>query len=124
MACRCAACSIAPLLGNRNRNTSVRITIHSFVFPRWLANLRVREIEEIKSVPYAPVSHPFVERLIGTIRHELLDRAFFWNATVLARKLDEFRTYYNTQRVHRALDGIPPTCKPGNTQQFGAALAS
>ena len=32
MACRCAACSIAPLLGNRNRNTSVRITIHSFVF--------------------------------------------------------------------------------------------
>src|SRR5580693_5655588 len=31
MACRCAACSIAPLLGNRNRNTSVRITIHSFV---------------------------------------------------------------------------------------------
>ena len=33
MARRCAACSIAPLLGNRNRNnTSVRITIHSFVF--------------------------------------------------------------------------------------------
>ena len=63
-----------------------------FRFHRWLANLRVREIEEIKSVPYAPVSHPFVERLIGTIRHELLDRAFFWNATDLARKLDEFRT--------------------------------
>src|SRR5208337_22943 len=39
-----------------------------FRFHRWLANLRVREIEEIKSVPYAPVSHPFVERLIGTIR--------------------------------------------------------
>jgi len=30
-----------------------------------VANLRVREIEEMKSVPYAPVSHPFVERLIG-----------------------------------------------------------
>jgi hypothetical protein len=28
-------------------------------------NLRVLEIEEIKSVPYTPVSHPFVERLIG-----------------------------------------------------------
>jgi hypothetical protein len=38
-----------------------------FRFHRWLANLRVREIEEVKSVPYAPVSHPFVERLIGTI---------------------------------------------------------
>src|SRR6266581_3588248 len=39
-----------------------------FRFHRWLANLRVLEIDEIKSVPYAPVSHPFVERLIGTIR--------------------------------------------------------
>lgn len=31
-----------------------------FRFHRWLANLRVLQIEEIKSVPYAPVSHPFV----------------------------------------------------------------
>jgi hypothetical protein len=59
-----------------------------FRFHRWLANLREREIEEIKSVPYAPVSHPFVERLIGTIRREMLDRAFFWNATDLERKLE------------------------------------
>jgi hypothetical protein len=44
-------------------------------FHRWRANLRVREIEEVKSVPDAPVSHPFVERLIGTIRREYLDRA-------------------------------------------------
>ena len=28
-----------------------------FRFHRWLANLRVLEIEEIKSVPYAPASH-------------------------------------------------------------------
>jgi len=58
-----------------------------FRFHRWLANLRVLEIDEIKSVPYAPVSHPFVERLIGTIRREYLDRAFFWNAVDLGRKL-------------------------------------
>ena len=31
-----------------------------FRFHRWLANLRVLDIEEIKSVPYVPVSHPFV----------------------------------------------------------------
>src|SRR6202521_948536 len=43
-----------------------------FRFHRWLANLRVLDIEEIKSVPYTPVSHPFVERLIGTIRREYL----------------------------------------------------
>lgn len=42
-----------------------------FHFHRWLANLRVLAIEELKSVPYTPVSHPFIERLIGTIRREL-----------------------------------------------------
>src|SRR4051812_42550985 len=44
-----------------------------FRFHRWLANLRIFEIEEIKSVPYTPTSHPFVERLIRIIREELLD---------------------------------------------------
>jgi putative transposase len=47
-----------------------------FRFHRWLANLRVLEIEEIKSVPCGPVSHPFVERLIGTLRREYFDRIF------------------------------------------------
>jgi hypothetical protein len=56
-----------------------------------------------------PVSHPFVERLIGTIRREFLDRVFFWNVTDLARKLDEFTDYYNARRVHRSLDGTTPT---------------
>src|SRR5262245_53881742 len=35
-------------------------------FHQWQANLRVLEIQEIKTVPYVPLSHPFVERLIGT----------------------------------------------------------
>jgi putative transposase len=58
-----------------------------FRFHRWKANLRVLGIEEVKSVAYAPVSHPFIERLIGTIRREYLDQTFFWDATDLARKL-------------------------------------
>ncbi len=37
-----------------------------FRFHRWLANLRVLDIEEIKTVSFIPQSHPFVERLIGT----------------------------------------------------------
>jgi hypothetical protein len=43
-------------------------------FQRWQGNLRVLEIQEIKTVPYVPLSHPFVERLIGTIRREYLDQ--------------------------------------------------
>ncbi len=42
-----------------------------FRFHRWLANLRLLEVDEIKSVAQVPVSHPFIERLIGTICREL-----------------------------------------------------
>jgi putative transposase len=35
-------------------------------FDQWQANLRILEVAEIKTVPYVPLSHPFVERLIGT----------------------------------------------------------
>ena len=31
-----------------------------FKFHRWRANLRIFEVEEIKSVPYVPTSHPFI----------------------------------------------------------------
>ena len=47
---------------------------------RWMANLRILEIDEIKTVPHVPLSHPFVERLIGTMRREFLDHVLFWNA--------------------------------------------
>ena len=89
---------------------------------RWLANLRVLEIEEIKSVPYTPVSHPFVERMIGTIRREYLDSMFFWSAVDLTRKLGEFRDYYNAHRVHRALAGSTPAQRAGAPSPDAAAL--
>jgi hypothetical protein len=56
-----------------------------FRFHRWRANLRILEIDEVKTVPFVPCSHPFVERLIGTVRREYLDRILFWNAGDLER---------------------------------------
>ena len=47
---------------------------------RWTATLRLLEIDEIKTVPHVPLSHPFVERLIGTMRRECLDHVLCWNA--------------------------------------------
>ena len=37
-------------------------------------------VTEIKTVPYVPISHPFIERLIGTIRREYLVHSLFWTA--------------------------------------------
>jgi putative transposase len=84
--------------------------------------LRVLEIEEIKSVPSAPVSHPFVERLIGTIRREYFDRVFFWNAADLARKLHDYKMYYNSHRVHRSLAGSTPALRAGVSSAVPASL--
>ena len=50
-----------------------------------------RIAQEIKTVPYTPTSHPFIERLIGTIRREFLDHTRFWNAADLERKLADFQ---------------------------------
>src|SRR5476649_23498 len=92
-----------------------------FRFHRWLANLRVLGIDEIKSIPYTPVSHPFVERLIGTIRREYLDQTLFWNSLDLERKLEEFKVYYNSSRVHQSLNGITPAEHSGKPRCARAA---
>jgi putative transposase len=85
-------------------------TDHDPVFQahRWVANLRILEIDEIKTVPQVPWSHPFVERVIGTVRREFLDQVLFWNAGDLERKLADFQTYYNTARGHASLAGHTP----------------
>ena len=77
-------------------------------FHQWQANLRVLEVKEIKTVPYLPLSHPFVERLIGTIRREFLDQTLFWTTADLEEKLRDFQHYFNRHRVHAGLQGRLP----------------
>jgi transposase InsO family protein len=79
-----------------------------FQFRRWQANLRILGIEPVRSVPRIAWSHPFVERLVGTLRREFLDQLFYWNGQDLERKLDSFRVYFNAARVHQALGGDTP----------------
>jgi putative transposase len=79
-----------------------------FEYRRRQANLRVLGVEEIKTVPYVPLSHPFVERLIGTIRREFLDQILFWNSVDLESKLLELRDYYNRERVHSGIGSSTP----------------
>ena len=93
-----------------------------FPFRLWNANLRILEVTEVKTVPYVPLSHPFVERLIGTVRRELLDQIPFWGALELETKLLLFKEYYNRDRVHRGLNGTPPDEKGGITGRKIARL--
>ena len=79
-----------------------------FTFNRWQANLRILDIEEIKSMPYTPTSHPFVERLIRICRNEVLDRSLFWTELNLQTKLNHFQQYFNEHRTHMGLEGNTP----------------
>ena len=93
-----------------------------FRFHRRLANLRVLEIEEIKPVPYAPVSHPFVGRLIGTIRQEYFDRVFFgtprtWRASCTITKCITTRIESIVRSAAR-----PPRYAPAYRQLFQPRL--
>jgi putative transposase len=85
-------------------------------FHQWQANLRVLDVVEIKTIPYVPLSHPFVERLIGTLRREYLDRTLFWTTADLQKKLFDFQQYYNGHRTHAGLDGrVPESAVDGPT---------
>lgn len=59
-------------------------------------------------IPYtAPNAAAHIERLIGTLRHECLDRILIWNEVHLRNVLREFIAWYNHGRVHQGLRGIP-----------------
>ncbi len=79
-----------------------------FRFHQWQVNLRILGIHEVKTIPNVPVSHPFIERLISTIRREYLDQLLFWNESDLKRKLDAFKAYYNDSRIHQSLNQQTP----------------
>jgi putative transposase len=59
-------------------------------------------------IPYgAPNAAAHIERLIGTLRRECLDRLLIWNERHLRWALTEFIRWYNHGCVHQGLEGIP-----------------
>ena len=60
-------------------------------------------IRVIKSPPQAPRANAVCERMIGTLRRELLDKILIHGETHLRQVVDEYLTHYNTARPHRTL---------------------
>jgi len=95
-----------------------------FKYHRWQSNLRILEINEIKTVPMVPISHPFIERLIGTLRRELLDFVLFSTKADLEKKLLEFIAYYDEHRVHSSLGGLTPVQMSTEAQPLRVSIES
>ena len=66
------------------------------------------DIQVIQTPFRAPKANAICERLIGTMRHEYLDRILIINQAHLRRVLRDYVAHYNQHRTHRALDQQPP----------------
>jgi transposase InsO family protein len=74
--------------------------------------LRALGIEEVVTAPASPWQNAYAERLIGTIRRELLDHVVVLNERHLRRLLKTYVAYYNQWRTHRSLEGDAPDTRP------------
>jgi transposase InsO family protein len=66
-------------------------------------------IRSLKSPPAAPRANAICERMIGTLRRELLDRMLVVNERHLTRILTIYLRHFNTARPHRTLEQLAPT---------------
>jgi putative transposase len=69
-------------------------------------------IRTIRTPVRAPRANAFIERWIGTVRRECLDRILIVNRRHLERALPVYIRHYNEHRPHRSLDQRPPIEEP------------
>ena len=78
---------------------------------------------EVLAAPRSPWQNPFVERLIGTIRRDLLDHVIVLNERHLRRHLRSYLSYYHCSRTHLALAKDAPEPRPVEPREFGRVVA-
>ena len=79
-------------------------------------------IEQTQTAPGSPWRNPFVERLIGSIRRECLDRIIVLNEEQLRRILTDYFDYYHRTRPHRSLSHDSPIPRPVELPDRGRIL--
>ena len=80
-------------------------------------------IKEVITASRSPWQNPFVERTIGSIRRECLDRVIVLNEAHLLRILCSYLQYYHDSRTHLSLDRNAPNCREVEPRSGGKILA-
>ena len=70
------------------------------------------DLDVLKSPPQAPKANAHRERIIGTLRREVLDRMLILNEHHPRRTLTRYLQHYNTARPHRGIGDNCPHRKP------------
>jgi len=81
-------------------------------------------IDDVLTAPRSPWQNPFVERVIGSIRRECLDRVIVWNERSLRRHLRQYLAYYHEWRTHPALDKDAPTARVAQSPSDGGRIVA
>ncbi len=81
-------------------------------------------IREVVTAPASPWQSPYVERLIGSLRRELLDHVIIIDAHHLKRLLSSYFAYYHPWRTHQSLHGDAPDGRPIRPAQPGNVIES
>ena len=69
----------------------------------------------------SPWQNGYLERLIGSVRHECTDHLIVFSEEHLRRILAKYSTYYNEIRTHTALGKDAPCARP--IERFGDIIA-
>ena len=78
------------------------------MFRRRVASLGIRDRP---TAPHSPWQNGYVERVIGSIRRECLDRVIVLGPSHLRRLLRDYADYYNNDRTHLGLDKDTPNSR-------------
>jgi hypothetical protein len=62
----------------------------------------------IKTPPQAPRANAICERIVGTLRREVLDQILIFNHRHLSKILTEYAEHYNEHRPHQSRRQRPP----------------
>jgi transposase InsO family protein len=81
-------------------------------------------IEEVKTAPRSPWQNAFCERLIGSIRRELLDHVIVLDEGHLTRLLRSYQSYYNGSRTHLSLEKDAPKWRISQTVEDGSRVVA
>jgi putative transposase len=65
-------------------------------------------IRVLLTAPQAPRMNAIMERWVGSVRREMLDRILIMNARHLRKVLAEYEIHFNSHRPHRALNHANP----------------
>ena len=69
---------------------------------------RAEGIRIVLTAPQAPRMNAIMERWVGSVRREILDRILIVNAVHLRKVLTEYEDHFNAHRPHRALNQASP----------------